>query len=40
MYTSCPPRCVECAATGYAVRRLASVLFPLTAALVVAGLAL
>ena len=40
MYTPCPPRCRVCAAQARAIRRLASVLFPLTAALVVVGLAL
>lgn len=30
MYTSCPPRCRECAAQARAVRRIAAVLVPLT----------
>lgn len=38
MYTPCPPRCRVCAAQARAIRRLATVLFPLTAVLVAAGL--
>lgn len=38
--TPCPPRCRVCAAQARAVRRLAAVLFPLTAFAVCVGLAL
>ena len=40
MYTPCPPRCRVCAAQARAIRHIAAVLFPLTAVLVAAGLAL
>ena len=39
MYTPCPPRCRVCAAQARAIRRLASVLFPLPAVLVASRLA-
>ena len=38
--TPCPPRCRVCAAQARAVRRLAAVLYPLTALAVCVGLAL
>lgn len=38
--TPCPPRCRVCAAQARAIRRIATVLYPLTALAVCAGLAL
>ena len=40
MYTPCPPHCRVCAVQARAIRRLATVLFPLTALAVCVGLAL